>query len=225
MATPNKTIMDTQSRLIKLGYDPKGADGIWGKNSDLAYRALYNDSLDANQKWGLKKVTWGKKFSPAALERTHQLTVNLKLDKAVMGDLMGCMAWETGETFDPAVRSPVSSATGLIQFMDATAKELGTTTLALSKLSQVEQLAYVEQYFKRYASRLKGLGDLYMAILWPAGIGKPDDYVLWSTGERAFAPNKGLDINADGKILRIECMHKVINKYVKGFEPANVFVV
>src|SRR5690349_113325 len=49
--------------------------------------------------------------------------------------LMACMAFETGLTFSPSVRNPASSATGLIQFMDATAKGLDTTTQALAKLS------------------------------------------------------------------------------------------
>ena len=89
-------------------------------------------------------------------------------------DLMACMAWETGRTFNPAVRNMAGSgATGLIQFMPSTARALGTTTDALAAMSAERQLDYVEAYFQPYRGRLRDLGDLYMAILWPRGIGQP----------------------------------------------------
>ncbi|MNL48167.1 hypothetical protein D3C87_1710060 [compost metagenome] len=135
---------------------------------------------------------------------------------------MGCMAWETGETFSPSVKSPVSSATGLIQFMKNTAIGLGTTVEALAKMSVVEQLGYVEKHFLPYRKKIQNLGDIYLAILWPAGIGKPDTHVLWEEGDGQYLPNKGIDFNADGKITRLECIQKVRNKLVKGFLPGNV---
>lgn len=46
-----------------------------------------------------------------------------------------------------------SGATGLIQFMPATAQGMGTTTAALAAMSAVQQLDYVQRYFKPYAAR------------------------------------------------------------------------
>ena len=58
---------------------------------------------------------------------------------------MACMAWESGETFSPTIRNGAgSSMIGLIHFMPTTAKSLGTSTEALSKMTAVEQLDYVE---------------------------------------------------------------------------------
>jgi hypothetical protein len=129
--------------------------------------------------------------------------------------LMAVMDFETGGTFSPSVRNPGSSATGLIQFMEATARELGTTTAALARMSQVEQLAYVERYLqKRQRERgpLRGLGDLYMAVFWPAAVGRPDSAVLFSQGSAAYAANRALDANADGKVTRGEAVARVARR-------------
>jgi hypothetical protein len=40
----------------------------------------------------------------------------------------------------------------------------------------------VERYFEPQATRLKTLSDVYMAILWPRAVGKPEDYVLYDNG-------------------------------------------
>lgn len=218
MATsPDATIKQTQGYLNQLGFNCGVADGVWGNNSQNALYALVKSAVDTIRPLGVNKVCWGTKFTPAEINKVASVIANLGLPKESINDLMACMAWETGETFSPSVRSPVSSATGLIQFMEATAAGMGTTTAKLAKMTVIEQLDYVEKYFKPYAKRLQNLGDLYMAIIWPVGIAKPDSYVMWQSGDKQFDPNKGLDLNADGKILRIECLHKVNNKMVKGF--------
>src|SRR5690606_7347779 len=62
--------------------------------------------------------------------------------------ILAVMSFETGGSFSPGVRNGVGSgATGLIQFMPTTARELGTSTDALARMSAVEQLEYVERYF------------------------------------------------------------------------------
>jgi hypothetical protein len=139
--------------------------------------------------------------------------------------LMACMAWESGETFSPSVKNAAGSgATGLIQFMPATARGLGTTTAALAKMTAEDQLNYVYKYFRPYAGKLRNLGDIYMAILWPKGVGQPDHYVLfdkrkWPTGYRQ---NSGIDVNKDGLVTRAECLVKVNEKLAKGLRPENL---
>jgi hypothetical protein len=133
--------------------------------------------------------------------------------------LMAVMDFETGGTFSPSVRNPGSSATGLIQFMDATARELGTTTAALARMSHVQQLAYVERYLqKRQRERgpLRGLGDLYMAVFWPAAVGKPDSTVLFRKGSATYSANRGLDTNGDGVITRGEAVARVAGRLKGG---------
>jgi hypothetical protein len=141
--------------------------------------------------------------------------------------LMACMAFESGETFSPTIRNAAGSgAVGLIQFMPATARAMGTSTDALSLLSAEAQLAYVEKYFLPYKGRLKHLSDVYMAILWPAAIGKPEGYVLWDAATRpiTFRQNAGLDVNKDASITKGEAASKVMKMLSKGLADGNIGV-
>lgn len=119
------------------------------------------------------------------------------------------MAFETGRTFSPSKRNKRSKAVGLIQFLPSTAKRMGTTAEALSRMTAVEQLEWVERFFTPYANRLRSLEDAYMAVLWPLAVGKPRDYVLWSEGAREYLDNKGLDVNHDGSVTVGEASDQV----------------
>jgi hypothetical protein len=129
-------------------------------------------------------------------------------------DMLAIMHFETGGTFDPAQRNAAGSgATGLIQFMPSTAEGLGTTTEALANMSRVEQMSWVERYFQPYAGRMNDIGDMYMAVLWPAAVGQPDDYVLFSQEDgTTYSQNAGLDTNGDGVITKAEAVAKVLNR-------------
>jgi hypothetical protein len=48
------------------------------------------------------------------------------------------------------------------------------------------QLDYVEKYFKPQSGKLNTLVDVYMAILYPAVIGKPSDYALFEKGSITY---------------------------------------
>ena len=217
-----ETIKALQQLLKDAGYYTGAVDGDWGPNSKKAHQALLDHIEKGNVTMSTLDIAWSAKVSPEFVAEVKKLVVELGMTYPdAASDLMCCMAFETGETFSPSVKSPVSSATGLIQFMDATAKEMGTTTAALAKMSAEEQLrVYVRKYFMKYKGKLKNLGDIYMAILWPAGIGKPDDHVLWDTATRPkqYLANKGLDIDKDGDITRSECLKKINEKKVRGMD-------
>lgn len=221
-------IKQTQQWLKDMGFYTATVDGIWGGGSQRAMDALKASTVAASHPYGVSRLTWGNKLTDAEIAKVAQVVQRLKLAPVVIQDFMGCMAWESNKTFSPSVQpigrdgKPISSATGLIQFMAATAKGLGTTTDALAKMSVVEQLEYVYLYFKPYAGKLNNLGDIYMAILYPRGIGQSDDWILFNDGDANFAVNKGLDLDANGKISRLECLHKVNNRLVEGFLAANV---
>jgi hypothetical protein len=168
-------------------------------------------------------LAWGARVSASFRTDVRALAAFLKVDPS---DLMACMAFETGETFRPDQRNAAGSgAVGLIQFMPQTAAALGTSTQALARLTAEQQLPYVEKYFRRWAGRLKNLGDVYMAILWPAAVGKPDTYVLFDRNDQdhpaRYVQNIGLDYNKDGKITRGEACARVIAKLAKGMRSAN----
>ena len=119
---------------------------------------------------------------------------------------MDCMAWETGQTFSPSIKNGAGSgATGLIKFMDATAKGLGTTIENLQLLSAESQLTYVQMYFRPYAKRIKTRSDMYMAIFYPKYIGMPEDTIIATDGTIVFRQNAGFDLNRDGRITKAEC--------------------
>lgn len=140
---------------------------------------------------------------------------------------MACMAFETMETFSPTIRpiyhgKRLSSAVGLIQIMDATAEELGTTTDHLATLTADQQLDFVWLYFRKRIKEhgpITNLGDCYMAIHWPAAMGKALSAPMYIEGSKAYAANAGLDTNKDHTITKAEAVALVTQKLAKGLQP------
>jgi len=134
-------------------------------------------------------------FCQKVIDYSHLLNINPDW-------LMQVMYKETGGTFNPAIKNKAGSgAVGLIQFMPDTAKMLDTTILQLSKMSNVQQLYFVYKYLYPFRNRMKTFGDTYLAVFYPAAIGKPDDFLLPAYITRQ---NKGLDANKSGQISRGE---------------------
>ena len=167
------------------------------------------------------KIAWGKKLTSEEKEEFLKVCVRLDIHPDF---LMACIAFETGETFSPSIKNSAgSNALGLLQFMPTTAAGLGTTTKKLSAMTFIEQLAYVEAYLRPYKGRLKTLSDVYMAILWPAAVGKPEDYILFDKTDvknpKRYLQNRGLDFNKDGRIVKGETALKIEEKLKKGKRP------
>ncbi len=171
-----------------------------------------------------KSLAWGLKVSPAFRDRVFWIQDQLRLPADY---LMAAMAFESGESFSPSVRNAAGSgAVGLIQFMPSTARNLGTTTERLAKMSAEDQLNYVYKYFKPYIGRLATLSDVYMAILWPRAVGQPESYPLFVRGRAPLAnyeQNAGLDTNKDGVITKAEAAAKVQAKLLKGVAPGRLW--
>lgn len=103
-------------------------------------------------------------------------------------------------------------ATGLIQFMPATAQVLGITTDELRDMSNVDQLDWVYNYLRPFSGRMNSLTDLYFAVFFPAAIGKPDDWVLQSARLNPgiiARQNRLYDLNRDEQITVAEVAEKV----------------
>ena len=126
-------------------------------------------------------------------------------------DLIGMMQSESG--LNPAAVNNYCNATGLIQFTPTTAKSLGTSTSALSNMSAIEQLDYVEKYYNQWTKgsgqELSG-GDLYAYTFLP---GRAQREVLTNSSEGYYSGNKGLDANKDGQITKSELSNRVSAKY------------
>lgn len=161
-------------------------------------------------------LVWGSRVSQEFRVKVREIANNLNLDP---NWLMAVMAFETGEAFKPYTRNPYSGATGLIGFTGTTARDLGTSTAELARMSEIEQLDWVEKYYRRYKHRIKNIGDAYMAVFLPEiGLGRPDNFVLIDrdTQPNTYHQNRGLDKNQDGKITRGEAVERVNRAYQVG---------
>ena len=166
------------------------------------------------------KLAWGAKVSDVFRDKVRKIAGDLGCDPNF---LMAAMAFETGGTFSPSEKSKAGSgATGLIQFMPNTAIGMGTTTTDLAKMSAEEQLDFVAKFFARQKGKLHTLADVYMAILFPVAVGKPENFVLFTKGTKAYDQNAGLDIDKDGKVTKAEASNLVQKRLDEGMKPGNV---
>jgi hypothetical protein len=168
-----------------------------------------------------KAVAWSAKVTPLFIATVKDICQKLQCP---VDELMSCMAFETGETFSPTIANGAGAPYyGLIQFGKAAATDARTTLEDLVKMTAEEQLEYVYRFFKPYTGKLKNIGDVYMRILLPKAVGKPDSYVLFNKEQgKAYFQNKGLDVNKDGDITRGECLVKIQDKMIRGLHPKNL---
>lgn len=163
------------------------------------------------------KLIWGSRVDQAFRVKVREIAGQLSMDP---NWLMAVMGFETGYTFSPAARNPGSSATGLIQFIESSARGIGTSTAQLARMTAVRQLDYVEAYYRPYSGRIRNLGDAYLAVLWPVAVGRPDSYVMWERDsgpyQREYAANSGLDVSRNGVITRGEAVASVNTSYMRG---------
>jgi len=144
--------------------------------------------------------------------------------------LMAIMNWESARTFSASVQNPYTNATGLIQFMPATAIDLGTTVDQLASMSEIEQLDWVYKYYVRYRSKLKSYTDLYLTTFYPVAVGKPSNYVLGTSDYRIrkiAEQNPAFDVNKDSKITKGEIesvmLKKIPSNWIGEFKKKTIY--
>ncbi len=139
--------------------------------------------------------------------------------------ILAVMSFETGGSFDPSQRNFAGSgATGLIQFMPATARGLGTSTEALAQMSSVEQLRFVEAYFAQpmYRGQLSTLEGVYTAVLSGRATADPNATLTTPAGNQfvrgtpEYSWNAALDLNGDGRITAGEATAPVAARLYGG---------
>lgn len=124
--------------------------------------------------------------------------------------IVAAMAVETAKTFSPTAENPYSHAIGLIQFMpNGSASTLtgrpkgigpGSGFEYLKGLSQLEQLVYVEKYFKPFTGKMNNPADAYLAVFYPSAMGKAPDHVIANEGTKVYEQNAGFDKAKKGYI-------------------------
>lgn len=150
-----------------------------------------------------KKGVWEKpclsQQSPEFLSKLVKVANSLGMDPNWLASVI---AFESG--FNPKATNPGSYATGLIQFMPkSTAPKLGTSRDELLAMSSVEQLDYVDKYFRnpetgQPARKFKSLSDVYLSVYSPSLLGKSPEYVVTRAGSIEYAQNSGFDQSRKG---------------------------
>jgi hypothetical protein len=119
--------------------------------------------------------------------------------------LMITMALETGKTFRAGTTNS-TGAVGLIQWTDKGLAELnryyktGLTKDALRKMTELEQLVWVERWFAMYKTKIRSLTDTYLSVFAPAYIGAAGSTVLYRSPSAAYNANASLDTTRNGTI-------------------------
>ncbi len=86
--------------------------------------------------------------------------------------------------FDTKAVNKNSNATGLIQFMPATARYLGTSVEAIYNMSATQQLEFAYRFYKPATGKLVSVYEFYSYTFVPISVGKPNNWVYqWKTSK------------------------------------------
>ncbi|MEZ4886855.1 MAG: lytic transglycosylase domain-containing protein [Chitinophagales bacterium] len=151
--------------------------------------------------------------SNAFEEKVRQVCDDLKIAPEW---LMAVMHAES--RFDASVSNHKGSgATGLIQWMPATAKDFNITVEKLRNMNHIEQLDFVYKYLdakRKLHRQYESLTDLYLAILYPRALEEEYCFSLYEQPSAAYKMNSGLDEDKDGRVTVQD-----IDKFVKRIYP------
>jgi hypothetical protein len=159
----------------------------------------------ARQKWegvsykSATRLKWTKEEMELAEDVAKQFGLTLV-------ELLAIVHRETGGCMRPNVVNSIG-ATGLIQFVPTTAKELlkmdskESAQLRLTFMSVSEQLELMRTFLTARTRGHKGLDAVYSSIF----VGNPITSEF-KKGTKAYEANQSLDANRDGTITRTEWM-------------------
>lgn len=167
---------------------------------------------------GFKK--WAKQIEAAGgeafIKAVEEMSGRLGIDP---NKLMNVMAFESG--FRASAKNPGSSGSGLIQFMGGkkgSAAALGTTVEELRGMSAIEQLKYVEAYFKQFKKMADTQEAVYTAVLAGKPVTDPNKVLFKDIGRKTkddpYYANRALDKDKSGTITAAEAAAQA---YKQGF--------
>lgn len=99
---------------------------------------------------------------------------------------------------NPKAINKKTGASGLIQFMPKTAISLGTTVEDIRKMTGIQQLDYIEKYYKHFTGKIHNVEDLYMVTFYPKALYRKDTANIG--GPLIAQQNPAIDLNKDGQI-------------------------
>lgn len=169
-----------------------GAVSLWDKAKSFGSRIF--DGGDGSP------ITKSGALSADKQNSISRVAKNIGVDP---NDLASIISFETSGTFNPNIRNPRSSATGLIQFMSGTGgtagKYYGMTRDQFGALSFDEQMNYVEKYYKARGfngQKKRSLADAYTAV---SGYG-------YKRGSKAYKLNEKWDTDNNGVVEKGEAV-------------------
>jgi hypothetical protein len=195
---------------IEDNEDDKKDDTTENKKNKTADKSEKRDWIEANSIQNLLMIEKIKTNKELFAEKIIQIGKNLNINANWIMWIMHKESWLNHQAVNKK-----SWATGLIQFMPDTAKRLWTTTKSLKNMSNIEQLEFVEKYFKPYTNKIKSHTDLYLATFYPAAIGKSEDFIIGSevSEKRARIIGKQNNIN-NGNPIRVKDVNAWISKWI-----------
>lgn len=122
-----------------------------------------------------------------------------------------------------------SGATGLIQFMVPTVRELNDrlgTNYYMSDIRKMEahhQMELVREYLQTVRERYgeyESLTDLYLAILYPKALEFGPSYVMYAKPTKMYNQNIGLDENKDGSVTVTDISDRMRRLFPTAFYKA-----
>ena len=121
----------------------------------------YAPPVKPGNNYGYKAIATDTGFR----NKLHSVAQNLETHPQWLADVI---AVESGDTFRPDAVNTSSYATGLIGFMEDTARELGTSHTQLLNMSRTEQMDYVQKFLEPFKGRLDSVFDIAVAVYRPA---------------------------------------------------------
>lgn len=161
------------------------------------------------------KLVWGAVMDQPLRQAIREVAGKLNIDPNWLSSVI---AFETGNTFAANAKNKAGSgATGLIQFLPSTARSLGYTTAQLARMGAVQQLqGPVYDYLKPYKGRMSTMGDTYLAVFYPAAVGKGSEYVIATSPSSAYVQNAGLDVERKGFVTAGDAIARVERSFREG---------
>lgn len=144
------------------------------------------------------------------------------------------ISFESAGTFDPSIRNPTSGCVGLIQFCRQAAAQAaqaagrplsGEQALAwLGSMSGEEQLDHVVQYFLNVGKGRTGLTleQAYLLVFAPAFAFSDPSATAYAAGTSAYAQNRPMDVDGDGRISVADVSRKIVTRYNEGLSRPRV---
>jgi hypothetical protein len=164
-------------------------------------------------------------YRTAFIAKVNQVSRNLGINP---NWLMALIDFESAGSFSPSKTNSLGYV-GLIQFGEAAAADLKTTLTALRNMTAVQQLDYVERYYKMWYKRLKITApqsyiDTYLITIFPIAVNKGLDFVIRSNTISAAAfekANPAFDLNNNKEVTIAEIqdvmLKRLPSEWIKDF--------